>query len=345
MTKVYFIRHAEPNYSNHDDLLRELTPKGMEDRKIVTEYLSNKKIDVVLSSPYKRAVMTLEDFAGKYGFKIETINDFHERVVGNEWIDNFFEFSKNQWADFDYKLEGGECLHEVQARNIAALKEVLKKYEGKNIAIGTHGTALSTIINYYDKSFGYSDFEKVRNVMPWIVAFEFNGEKCLSIKNMKKPELWDAYNSDYEKIEGVTLVRDEEEYFPENAYHLVCEVLVRHVDGTYLLMKRDPTKPLYPNMWEATAGGSALKGESDVEGALRELREETGIVAEKLEFLSKDIGGHCWHVRFLCVTDCDKNSIKLQEGETCDFKWVSAAEVLAMTESELVGWQMKKFIN
>lgn len=345
MTKVYFIRHAEPNYSNHDDLLRELTPKGMEDRKIVTEYLSNKKIDVVLSSPYKRAVMTLEDFTGKYGFKIETINDFHERVVGNEWIDNFFEFSKNQWADFDYKLEGGECLREVQTRNIAALKEVLKKYEGKNIAIGIHGTALSTIINYYDKSFGYSDFEKVRNVMPWIVAFEFNGEKCLSIKNMKKPELWDAYNSDYKKIEGVTLVRDEEEYFPENPYHLVCEVLVRHVDGTYLLMKRDPTKPLYPNMWEATAGGSALKGESDVEGALRELREETGIVAEKLEFLSKDIGGHCWHVRFLCVTDCDKNSIKLQEGETCDFKWLSADEVLAMTESELVGWQMRKFIN
>ena len=345
MTKVYFIRHAEPNYSNHDDLLRELTPKGMEDRKIVTEYLSNKKIDVVLSSPYKRAVMTLEDFAGKYGFKIETIDDFHERVVGGEWIDNFHDFSKNQWADFDYKLEGGECLHEVQARNIAALKEVLRKYEGKNIAIGTHGTALSTIINYYDNSFDYTKFRKNVDIMPWVMVFEFDGEKCVSIKNMKKPELWDAYNSDYEKIEGLTLVRDDEEYFPDNAYHLVPEVLVRHVDGTYLLMKRDPTKPLYPNMWEATAGGSALKGESAVEGALRELREETGIVADKLEPLDKSLGKTCWHVRFLCVTDCDKNSIKLQEGETCDFKWVSAAEVLAMTESELVGWQMKKFVN
>ena len=161
----------------------------------------------------------------------------------------------------------------------------------------------------------------------------------------KKPELWDAYDSNYQKIEGLTLIRDDEANFPEGAYHLVCEVLVRHVDGTYLLMKRDPTKPLYPNMWEATAGGSALKGETDVEGALRELREETGIVADKLEFLDKSIGGHCWHVRFLCVTDCDKNSIKLQECETCDYKWVSAAEVLAMTESELVGWQMKKHIK
>ena len=345
MTKVYFIRHAEPDLTNHDDLLRPLTEKGMQDRKIATDYLSDKKIDVVLSSPFKRAVMTLEDFAGKYGFNIETIDDFHERTVGTEWIENFADFAKNQWADFNYKLDGGESLSEVQTRNIAALKEVLRKYDGKNIAIGSHGTALSTIINYYDKSYGYADFEKIRNVMPWIVAFEFDGEKCLSIKNLKKPELWDAYNSDYEKIDGVTLIRDDEVNFPEGAYHLVCEILVRHVDGTYLLMKRDPTKPLYPNMWEATAGGSALKGETDIEGALRELREETGIVADKLEFLDKSIGGHCWHVRFLCITDCDKNSIKLQEGETCDFKWVTGEEVLSMSETELVGWQMKKHIK
>ena len=156
-------------------------------------------------------------------------------------------------------------------------------------------------------------------------------------------ELWDAYNSNYEKIEGMSLVRDEE--IPQGVYHLVCEVLVRHEDGTYLLMKRDPTKPLYPNMWEATAGGSALQGETAEQGAMRELREETGIVAETLEPLDRTLGQTCWHVRFLCVTDCNKNSIKLQAGETCDFRWATAQEVLAMTESELVGWQMKKFIK
>lgn len=35
MTTVYFVRHAEPNYNNHDDELRELTEKGLEDRKLV----------------------------------------------------------------------------------------------------------------------------------------------------------------------------------------------------------------------------------------------------------------------------------------------------------------------
>ena len=123
-------------------------------------------------------------------------------------------------------------------------------------------------------------------------------------------ELWDAYNADHEKIEGAVLVRGEDDTFPDGMYHLVCEVLVRHVDGT-----------------------------------LRELREETGIVADKLEFLDKSLGKHCWHVRFLCVTDCDKNSVKLQEGETCDFKWVTAAEALSMTENDLINEPMRKFIK
>lgn len=55
-TTVYFVRHAEPNYHNHDDRTWELTTKGMEDRKLVTAFLADKNVDVVLSSSYKRAI-------------------------------------------------------------------------------------------------------------------------------------------------------------------------------------------------------------------------------------------------------------------------------------------------
>jgi len=157
-------------------------------------------------------------------------------------------------------------------------------------------------------------------------------------------ELWDAYNSNFEKIEGLTLIREEEDKIPAGVYHLVCHVLVKHVDGTYLLMQRDPHKA-YPNMWEATAGGSALQGESPLQGALRELGEETGIEADSLEPLDQTLGGKCIHCRFLCVTACDKNSVKLQEGETVNFRWASAEEILALSEEELVSWPMRKFIK
>lgn len=157
-------------------------------------------------------------------------------------------------------------------------------------------------------------------------------------------ELWDAYNSDFEKIDGLTLIREEEDKIPAGLYHLVCHVLVRHVDGTYLLMQRDPHKA-YPNMWEATAGGSALKGESPLQGALRELREETGIEADSLEPLDRTLGQTSIHCRFLCVTACDKESVKLQEGETVNFRWASGEEILALSERELVSWPMRKHIK
>ncbi|BCK00698.1 histidine phosphatase family protein [Anaerocolumna chitinilytica] len=181
MTHVYFIRHAEPNYKNHDDQTRELTEKGMKDRVLVTDYLKDKMIDVVLSSPYKRAVDTVKDFADKYNLHIKSVHDFRERKIDSIWIEDFQTFSRRQWADFNYKYSDGEALNEVQKRNISALNAVLIEYQNKNIVVGSHGTALSTIINYYDSSFGYDDFERIKSLMPWVVKFTFKNTDCIGI--------------------------------------------------------------------------------------------------------------------------------------------------------------------
>lgn len=181
-TTIYFVRHAEPNYENHDDRTRELSPKGLEDRKLVTNFLSDKKIDAVLSSPYRRAVDTVSEFAKSQDLTIQIVEDFRERRIDSGWIADFLSFSRAQWADFDYKLSDGECLREVQERNIRALNRVLEEYHGKTVAVGSHGTALSTIVNYYDRRFGYQEFDKIRALMPWIVRFTFHGKNCVDIE-------------------------------------------------------------------------------------------------------------------------------------------------------------------
>ena len=56
-------------------------------------------------------------------------------------------------------------------------------------------------------------------------------------------ELWDAYTRNGVKTGGV-LVRGQRMW--PGIYHLVCEVLVRHVDGSYLCMIRSREKPNYP---------------------------------------------------------------------------------------------------
>lgn len=180
-TTIFFVRHATPNFNNHDELTRELTPQGLEDRKLVTEFLWDKDIEVALSSPYKRAFDTIKEFADARGLEIQIIDNFRERKVDNQWIKDMKRFCKRQWRDFDYKLPEGESLNEAQRRNIRALKQVLEIHHGKNVIIGSHGTALSTIINYFDNTFGYNEFEEIRNLMPWIVRFIFDGDKCVEI--------------------------------------------------------------------------------------------------------------------------------------------------------------------
>lgn len=158
-------------------------------------------------------------------------------------------------------------------------------------------------------------------------------------------ELWDAYDKDLNKIDGMTLIRGEEESIPAGVYHAVVFVLVRHTDGQYLLMRRSPDKA-YPLYWEATAGGSVLQGETAYEGALRELSEETGIHADTLEEKERFVHDetHSAYFAYLCVTDCDKNSIVLQQGETCDYKWVSGEELLAMKDDELLAPTTRKYV-
>lgn len=155
-------------------------------------------------------------------------------------------------------------------------------------------------------------------------------------------EIQNAYDENMNVVENVKLIRGEP--VPNGLYRLVCDVIVRHTDGTYLLMKRDKRKH-FGNMWEATAGGSALFGETPAECAARELREETGIVAANLVEVGKEKGKDVIYVEFLCVTECEKDAVTLQEGETSAYKWVDRKTLLNMKSDSLVTDRMQNYID
>ena len=157
-------------------------------------------------------------------------------------------------------------------------------------------------------------------------------------------EQWDAYDKHFNLIEGITLTRGER--IDNGLYHLVCDIIVQHIDGEYLIMRRDARKH-YGGMWEATAGGSALKGESPLQCAVRELFEETGIRSDTLTEVGRIVDDeyHSAYVEYLCITDCDKSSIVLQEGETSDYRWVDRNTLLNMKNNELVTERMQLFVD
>lgn len=157
-------------------------------------------------------------------------------------------------------------------------------------------------------------------------------------------ELWDAYNNTFNRIKDMTLIRGES--LPNGVYHLVCDIVVKHIDGSYLLMKRDFRKH-YGGTWELTAGGSALQGEEPLDCASRELKEETGLTATNLKEIGRVVHDihHSIYVEYLCVTDCCKNSIVLQEGETIDYKWVDRNTLFKMDDNELAPNRIMRLIK
>lgn len=182
MTSIYFIRHAQPDHDWEEDGTRPLSDEGMNDSKRVTEFFREMEIEYYISSPYKRSIDTIKESADGHGISIILDERLRERESG--LCGNNMEMFKRRWENLDFHEECGESLKMVQERNIKAIFEILNNYKDANIVIGTHGTALSTILNYFEPSYCCDDFLRMIDFMPYIIRLDFDG-----INYIRKEEL------------------------------------------------------------------------------------------------------------------------------------------------------------
>lgn len=192
MTKVFFVRHAQPEYTS-DDRTRPLTEEGKIDTQKVTEFFKPLPVDVFYCSPYARSLQTINAAAEFFNKEIIIDERLREREKGLEG-NNSGMFQK-RWGDKNYHEDGGESINMVQCRNIAALNDILASNPGKTIVIGTHGTALSSILNYYDNTFNCDSFLRIIDWMPYIVELDFEGQKCIkTMEHMWVPKEFKGKN-------------------------------------------------------------------------------------------------------------------------------------------------------
>lgn len=152
-------------------------------------------------------------------------------------------------------------------------------------------------------------------------------------------ELWDLYDENRNPI-GREHVRGNE--IPEGCYHIVVHVWIRSSKGQYLISQRSANRPNLPLMWE-TVGGSVLKGETSLQGAIREVKEEVGIdifgTENNLVFsqVRKQINGKKFN-DILDVWLFEYNGeVKLDNATTDEVeqtKWLTVAEIKELYESK-----------
>lgn len=157
-------------------------------------------------------------------------------------------------------------------------------------------------------------------------------------------EYWDLFNEEREPL-GYTALRGRLSPL-SGEYHIVVMIVTMNSHGKILCTLRSPDKSTYPNAWELTAG-SVIAGEDSFHAALRELREETGIIAAPadMKFIKtvKETTAFidCYFLRH----DAEISELTLQEGETVDAKWVSRAEFENMIAQKKLAFPVARRYN
>lgn len=142
-------------------------------------------------------------------------------------------------------------------------------------------------------------------------------------------ELWDVYTEDRIKT-GETMIRGEKQ--PKGAYRIVVHICVFNSEGKMLIQQRQTFKKGFSGMWDTTAGGSVIAGETSSEGAERELFEEMGIktsfkgVSPYFTINSE----HAFHDYYIIKRDIPLEELRLQPEEVQDARWADEAEILEL---------------
>jgi len=190
MTNLYFVRHAHSVYSP-DERNRPLSERGHQDAARVTALLEPEHIHVLVSSPYKRAIQTIEGLADRIGSGIIIEEDLRERLLSEQPVDDFEQAVTKVWEDASFAWEGGESNQAAQFRGVQALKRVLEQYRGNNIAIGTHGNIMVLIMNHFDPRFDFSFWRQLD--MPDIYKLSFSDQDLAEVQriwNRPSPSTW-----------------------------------------------------------------------------------------------------------------------------------------------------------
>ena len=164
--KLFVARHGQTVWNAQNKVCGitdvELTEKGIEQAKKLAETVQNYSIDIILSSPLKRAVETSKIVAAKNNIPMQIEELLIEQDYGiYEGVDRKNESFLANKRNFAYRYPEGESMMQVAYRIYGLIEKLKKEYKDKNILIISHGGVCRIIRTYFcdmtnDEFFNYT---------------------------------------------------------------------------------------------------------------------------------------------------------------------------------------------
>jgi 2,3-bisphosphoglycerate-dependent phosphoglycerate mutase len=190
-TNLYLVRHADYPKIPGDERMRGLSDEGHAASRRVCQILEAEKIDLIVSSPFRSAVQTVEPLARLLDLEIMLNESLKEKVLHGEgmYLDerHFKRFTERSFVDQDFSLAGGESLHQARKRSIDLVNYLCVKYGDRKIVASTHGLIIAIILNYFDKQYDYRFWDTMTR--PDIYKIVFRDNNFREVKRLWTPAI------------------------------------------------------------------------------------------------------------------------------------------------------------
>lgn len=145
MKRLYLVRHCKTSGQAAD---RPLTAEGEAQAETLAEFLAPLGIERIVSSPYERAVRSIQPLAARLGLRLETDERLAERVLSSEPMEDWEARMRESYDEVERALPGGETTRAAVARGAAAIEEILAGPAQTTVAV-SHGNLLSLLLGHY----------------------------------------------------------------------------------------------------------------------------------------------------------------------------------------------------
>ncbi|WP_294748929.1 histidine phosphatase family protein [uncultured Exiguobacterium sp.] len=158
MSTIYLVRHCETTGQAPE---APLTPRGEEQAQRLCTQLLKLTITHLLSSPYRRALDSIQPLATALKLPVVQEEDLKERRLSAVPLDDWQDYLRRTFIDPDYTCPGGESSRIATERITRVVEEALQQHDGAILV--THGNLLSLYLHSIDPTFGFEESLQLKN--------------------------------------------------------------------------------------------------------------------------------------------------------------------------------------
>jgi 2,3-bisphosphoglycerate-dependent phosphoglycerate mutase len=158
MVEIVLVRHASSSGQWPD---AALSPEGFLQAEALRDLLAEFRLERIISSPFRRALQTIEPFCRQAGLEAEIDPRLAECSLGGVDLPDWREQLRRSFDDLDHCPAGGESGRAAQERARAMIRAASEG--GRRCALITHGRLLALMLKWVAPAFSYDDWSRLTN--------------------------------------------------------------------------------------------------------------------------------------------------------------------------------------